>query len=161
VFSIKAEGTLNLLDSLFLAYTPLKTFLVLGCVFSTWSISKVFILSTVVKQDLSASINSGGGCGVYPSLSGGGGVYLSLSGGGAYISLSAAAAAYISLSAAAYIPLSAAAAAVVAYIPLSATAAAHIPLSTAAAAYIPLSAAAFSVVCPLKFFSEDVTGIGL
>jgi hypothetical protein len=27
----------------FLAYTPLKTFLVLGCVFSTWSISKVFI----------------------------------------------------------------------------------------------------------------------
>ena len=120
VFSIKAEGTLNLLGSLFLAYTPLKTFLVLGCVFSTWSISKVFILSTVVKQDLSASINSGGGCGVYPSLSGGGGVYLSLSGGGAYISLSAAAAAYISL-----------------------------------------SAAAFSVVCPLKFFSEDVTGIGL
>jgi hypothetical protein len=40
---IKTEGTLNLLGSLFLAYTPLKTFLVLGCVFSTWSISKVFI----------------------------------------------------------------------------------------------------------------------
>jgi hypothetical protein len=43
VFPIKAEGTFNLLGSLFLAYTPLKTFLVLGCVFSTWSISKVLI----------------------------------------------------------------------------------------------------------------------
>jgi hypothetical protein len=30
VFPIKAEGTFNLLGSLFLAYTPLKTFLVLG-----------------------------------------------------------------------------------------------------------------------------------
>jgi hypothetical protein len=40
---VGAEGTLNLLGSLFLAYTHLKTFLVLGCVFSTWSISKVFI----------------------------------------------------------------------------------------------------------------------
>jgi hypothetical protein len=33
VFPIKAEGTFNLLGSLFLAYIPLKTFLVLGCVF--------------------------------------------------------------------------------------------------------------------------------
>jgi hypothetical protein len=41
VFPIKAEGTFNLLGSLFLVYTPLKTFLVLGCFFSTWSISKV------------------------------------------------------------------------------------------------------------------------
>ena len=40
---IKAEGTFDLLGSLFMAYNPLKTFLVLGCVFSTWSISKVFI----------------------------------------------------------------------------------------------------------------------
>jgi hypothetical protein len=43
VFPIKVEGTFNLLGNLFLAYTPLKRFLVLGCVFSTWSISKVFI----------------------------------------------------------------------------------------------------------------------
>jgi hypothetical protein len=40
---VMAEGTFNLLGSLFLACTPLKKFLVLGCVFSTWSISKVFI----------------------------------------------------------------------------------------------------------------------
>jgi hypothetical protein len=40
VFPTKAEGTFNLLGNLFLAYTPLKAFLVLGCVFSTWSISK-------------------------------------------------------------------------------------------------------------------------
>jgi hypothetical protein len=39
----RCAGTFNLLGSLFLAYTPLKTFLVVGCVFSTWSISKVFI----------------------------------------------------------------------------------------------------------------------
>jgi hypothetical protein len=42
-FPTKAEGTFNLLGSLFLAYTPLKTLLILGCVFSTWSITKVFI----------------------------------------------------------------------------------------------------------------------
>jgi hypothetical protein len=32
VFPIKAEGTFDLLGSLFLVYSPLKTFLVLGCV---------------------------------------------------------------------------------------------------------------------------------
>jgi hypothetical protein len=37
VFPIKAEGTFDLLGSLFMAYNPLKTLLVLGCVFSTWS----------------------------------------------------------------------------------------------------------------------------
>jgi hypothetical protein len=32
VFPFKAEGTFDLLGSLFLVYAPLKTFLVLGCV---------------------------------------------------------------------------------------------------------------------------------
>jgi hypothetical protein len=42
LFGFDLTPDISEVGALFLAYTTLKTFLVLGCVFSTWSISKVF-----------------------------------------------------------------------------------------------------------------------
>jgi hypothetical protein len=56
VFPNHAEGTFNLLGSLFLVYTPLKTLLVLGCVFSTWSISMVFRCAGISMGDVTRTL---------------------------------------------------------------------------------------------------------